>query len=55
MWGVYRFKEGFGGQFTAHIGAFDYRASKFWYGVYGVAMPRVLDIMRRRRRRSLGM
>ena len=24
MWGVYRFKQGFGGQFVQHIGAWDY-------------------------------
>jgi len=48
MWGVYRFKEGFGGQFTTHIGAWDFPVSKLWYWVYTVAMPRVLDVMRRR-------
>jgi len=55
MWGVYRFKEGFGGKFTAHIGAFDYRASKLCYWVYTVAMPRVLEVMRRRHRRNVGL
>jgi lipid II:glycine glycyltransferase (peptidoglycan interpeptide bridge formation enzyme) len=53
MWGVYRFKEGFGGKFTAHIGAWDYPVSRLWYWVYTVAMPRVLDVMRRRHRRSI--
>ena len=48
MWGVYRFKEGFGGKFTAHIGAWDFPASIFWYWAYTVAMPRVLEVMRRR-------
>ena len=54
MWGVYRFKEGFGGKFTAHIGAWDYPASKFWYWVYSAATPRVLNMMRRRHRPALG-
>jgi lipid II:glycine glycyltransferase (peptidoglycan interpeptide bridge formation enzyme) len=55
MWGVYRFKEGFGGKFTEHIGAWDYPASKLWYWVYTVAMPRVLDVMRRRHARHAGL
>jgi len=55
MWGVYRFKEGFGGAFTVHIGAHDFPASKFWYWMYTVAMPRVLELMRRRHRRSIGL
>ncbi|HJW84374.1 MAG TPA: peptidoglycan bridge formation glycyltransferase FemA/FemB family protein [Anaerolineae bacterium] len=55
MWGVYRFKQGFGGKFTAHIGAYDSPASKFWYWIYSVVMPRVLDVMRGRHRRNLGL
>lgn len=55
LWSVYRFKEGFGGRFTAHIGAYDFAAARFWYWMYTVAMPRVLELMRRRRRRNLGM
>jgi lipid II:glycine glycyltransferase (peptidoglycan interpeptide bridge formation enzyme) len=55
MWGVYRFKEGFGGKFTAHIGAWDYPVSRLRYWVYTVAMPRVLDVMRRRHRRSIAL
>jgi len=48
MWGVYRFKQGFGGQFVQRIGAWDYPASRLLYWLYTVAMPRVLDLMRRR-------
>ena len=55
MWGVYRFKEGFGGKLTAHVGADDFAVSKPWYWVYSVAMPRVLDVMRGRHRRALGL
>ena len=48
MWGVYRFKQGFGGEFTPWIGAWDFPASRAGYWAYTVAMPKVLDVMRRR-------
>jgi len=48
MWGVYRFKQGFGGQFVQHIGAWDYAASQTLYWLYTTAMPRVLNLMRQR-------
>jgi len=48
MWGVYRFKEGFGGRFTRWIGAWDYAPNRALYRAYAQAMPKVLDIMRRR-------
>jgi len=48
MWGVYRFKIGFGGQFTPWIGAWDYPTSPMLYWLYSVVMPRVLGLMRRR-------
>lgn len=50
MWGVYRFKQGFGGEFVPHIGAWDYPARRLGYWGYTVAMPRVLAVMRRRHR-----
>ncbi len=50
MWGVYRFKQGFGGRFEPHIGAWDYPVSRPLYWAYTVAMPRVLGMMRRRHR-----
>ncbi len=50
MWGVYRFKQGFGGEFVPHIGAWDYPTNRPLYWAYTVAMPKVLDFMRRRRR-----
>jgi lipid II:glycine glycyltransferase (peptidoglycan interpeptide bridge formation enzyme) len=46
MWGVYRFKKGFGGEFVEHIGAWDYPASRFGYSVYRVAKPRIMAAMR---------
>jgi lipid II:glycine glycyltransferase (peptidoglycan interpeptide bridge formation enzyme) len=48
MWGVYRFKQGFGATLTRHIGAYDYSASQLWYWLYTVAKPRLLRLMRRR-------
>jgi len=46
MWGVYRFKKGFGSRFRAHIGAWDFPASPVGYWLYTRAMPRVLEGMR---------
>lgn len=46
MWGVYRFKQGFGGEFVEHIGAWDFPTSRIGYWLYSSAMPRVLAVMR---------
>jgi peptidoglycan pentaglycine glycine transferase (the first glycine) len=51
MWGVFRFKEGFGGEFTSYLGSFDFPVSRPLYWLYTVAMPRLLDLMRWRHRR----
>jgi len=51
MWGVWKFKEGFGGQVVRHIGAWDYAPSPALYWLYTVVMPRVLGVMRRRGKR----
>jgi lipid II:glycine glycyltransferase (peptidoglycan interpeptide bridge formation enzyme) len=50
MWGVYRFKEGLGGEVVRTIGAWDFAPNPVWYGVYAQVMPRVLDFLRRRGR-----
>jgi lipid II:glycine glycyltransferase (peptidoglycan interpeptide bridge formation enzyme) len=50
MWGVYRFKQGFGGRFVPHVGAWDFPANRGLYWAYTKAMPKVLDAMRRRHR-----
>jgi len=47
LWGVYRFKEGFGGQFARHIGAYDYPASRLLHRFYAVAVPRYLEVLRK--------
>ena len=48
MWGVYRFKEGLGGQVVRTLGAWDFAPSPLWYKLYSDVMPRVLDVMRSR-------
>ncbi len=52
MWGVWRFKEGFGAQFAPHIGAWDFPVQPLLYRLYTEAMPRVLDVMRGRHRQA---
>jgi peptidoglycan pentaglycine glycine transferase (the first glycine) len=54
MWGVYRFKDGFGGEFTSYIGAYDFPASTLAYWLYTAVMPRILDLLRWRHRRRQG-
>ena len=50
MWGVYKFKDGLGAEFAPHVGAYDFVVSRPGYWLYTQAMPRVLDVMRRRHR-----
>ena len=46
LWGVYRFKRGFGGEFVRHIGAWDFPVSRTGYWLYSGVMPHVLEAMR---------
>lgn len=48
MWGVYRFKEGLGGQVVRTLGAWDFAPSPLWYRMYSEIIPRLLDMMRLR-------
>ena len=48
MWGVFRFKEGLGGQVVRTLGAWDYAPNPFWYKMYSEIIPRVLTVMRTR-------
>jgi lipid II:glycine glycyltransferase (peptidoglycan interpeptide bridge formation enzyme) len=48
MWGVYRFKAGFGGVLVRHIGAYDFPVSRALYSLYTVLIPRYLALLRRR-------
>ncbi len=50
LWGVFRFKQGFGGQVIRTLGAWDYAPHPLWYRLYTEVMPRLLDVMRRRGR-----
>ncbi len=50
MWGVWRFKEGLGGEVVRHIGAWDYPSSRLFYPLYTRFLPQVLDVLRRRGR-----
>jgi lipid II:glycine glycyltransferase (peptidoglycan interpeptide bridge formation enzyme) len=53
LWGVFRFKTGFGGQTMQGLGAFDYAPTPWLYWIYTTAMPRALALMRRRHRAKL--
>ncbi len=46
MWGVYRFKRGFGGRVTRTIGAWDYPVKPVLYKMYTALLPRLLAVMR---------
>lgn len=50
MWGVFRFKEGFGGRVVRTLGAWDFAPNSLWYAMYARVMPKILDIMRSRGR-----
>lgn len=46
LWGVYRFKRGFGGQVSLTIGAWDYPARSVLYALYSRWLPKILGILR---------
>jgi peptidoglycan pentaglycine glycine transferase (the first glycine) len=48
LWGLYRFKSGFGTQFVRSPGAWDYVTKPLLYWFYSVFKPKVLDLMRTR-------
>jgi peptidoglycan pentaglycine glycine transferase (the first glycine) len=50
MYGVYRFKEGFGGTFIQHIGAYDYIVSPLLYFFYEVVRPWYIARLKSRHR-----
>lgn len=50
MYGVYRFKVGFGAEPVQHIGAWDYSVSRIKYRLYQEALPRYLKFLRLQRR-----
>jgi len=48
LWGVYRFKDGFGGRVVRTLGAWDYPVRPLIYRLYSQVLPRVLGWMRKR-------
>ena len=48
MWGVYRFKDGFGGTVLRTLGAWDFIPHPLLYRVYEGVIPRVLGLLRAR-------
>jgi lipid II:glycine glycyltransferase (peptidoglycan interpeptide bridge formation enzyme) len=49
LWGVYRFKQGFGGQVVQGLGAFDYPVKRRLYWAFSKGMPRLRSLVRRLR------
>lgn len=50
MWGVYRFKTGFGARFVQTIGAWDYPVNQWLYNLYTLILPKILAILRNKRK-----
>jgi peptidoglycan pentaglycine glycine transferase (the first glycine) len=50
--GVFRFKQGFGGEVIRTLGAWDYPIMPNLYRLYTKFLPRILDIMRQRGRKQ---
>ena len=48
MWGVFRFKDGLGGQVVRTLGAWDYPVRPGLFKLYSQVLPRILGVMRRR-------
>lgn len=48
LWGVYRFKDGFGGEVLRTLGAWDYPVQPIIYRLYSQILPRILNWMRHR-------
>ncbi|GAB4474472.1 MAG: peptidoglycan bridge formation glycyltransferase FemA/FemB family protein [Anaerolineales bacterium] len=53
MYGVYRFKAGFGAEIVQHIGAWDFPLSVVKYRLYQEVLPKYLKLLRLYRRNNL--
>lgn len=53
MWGVYRFKEGLGGEIIETIGAYDFPVDKFSYRIIQTLLPAAQRITRLIRKRQM--
>jgi lipid II:glycine glycyltransferase (peptidoglycan interpeptide bridge formation enzyme) len=49
MWGVYRFKQGFGGQVLQGLGAFDFPVNRPLYWAFTQGLPRLRRLLRLQR------
>ncbi|MEW5956089.1 MAG: peptidoglycan bridge formation glycyltransferase FemA/FemB family protein [Chloroflexota bacterium] len=47
LWGVYRFKQGFGGEVVQGLGAFDYPVKRRLYWAFNEGLPRLRALIRR--------
>ncbi len=54
LWGVYRFKRGFGGQVVRYLGAYDYPVYPLLYRLFSTLLPRYRALLRRRHGPSPG-
>jgi lipid II:glycine glycyltransferase (peptidoglycan interpeptide bridge formation enzyme) len=52
MWGVWKFKEGFGGQVVKCVGAWDHAPIPWVYHLYSAILPKILRAMRWRGKKS---
>jgi peptidoglycan pentaglycine glycine transferase (the first glycine) len=50
--GVFRFKQGFGGEVVRTLGAWDYPISPTSYRLYAIVLPKILNILRNRNRKK---
>lgn len=50
LYGLNRFKEGFGAQFVEYIGEFDLPYSRFWHWAWAVGKPRITSALKALRR-----
>ena len=53
LWGVYRFKQGFGGRTVRYAGAFDYVYNPPFYWAGTSLLPRLRTLARRGRREAM--
>ncbi len=52
MWGVYKFKEGMGGEVIRTIGAWDYPVRPMQFKLFNTILPKILSITRGRRKKQ---
>jgi lipid II:glycine glycyltransferase (peptidoglycan interpeptide bridge formation enzyme) len=53
LWGVFKFKEGFGGKVVRTVGAWDFALRPTLYRTTTILLPKILDLLRRNARKQL--